>query len=204
MGIIRRTFEHLNKTTFLLLYKALVRPHLEYANQVWAPILKKHETMIENVQRRATKQIPGFSDLSYEQRLKDLNLPTLKYRRTRGDMIELYKIVSNKYDEKVCNFIPLCVNRQHDTRGHKYKLEKRFARLNVRKNAFINRCVDMWNALPDTVVDAKTTRSFEARLDRFWKNEEFKFDACAPLPTVCRKTELTAEAARPEESEEDL
>ena len=182
----------------------MVRPHLEYANQVWAPILKKHETTIENVQRRATKQIPGLGDMSYEQRLRELNLPTLKYRRARGDMIEMFKIVTNKYDKKVCDFIPICVDRQQNTRGHKYKIEKRYARLNIKKNAFINRCVDMWNALPDTVVEAKTVKSFEARLDRFWKKEEVKFDACAPLPAVRRIAELTPEAVRPTESEEDL
>ena len=58
----------------------------------------KHVTQIESVQRRATKQLPGMKKLSYPERLKSLNLPTLSYRRIRGDMIELYKITNNYYD----------------------------------------------------------------------------------------------------------
>jgi hypothetical protein len=92
-------------TTFKLLYTALVRPHLEYANQVWCPYLKKHIEAIEIVQRRANKHIPGLSSLSYEDRLRKLKLPTLAYRRSRGDMIELYKILTGKYDEDVSNFL---------------------------------------------------------------------------------------------------
>ena len=60
MGVIRRTFEFLDIKTFRLLFTPLVRPHIEYANQVWNPYLKKHIDMLENVQRRATKSIPGL------------------------------------------------------------------------------------------------------------------------------------------------
>jgi hypothetical protein len=59
--------------------------------------------MIENIQRRATKLIPGLSDLSYEDRLRRLKLPSLSYRRSRGDMIEVYKIMSGKYDPEISN-----------------------------------------------------------------------------------------------------
>ena len=67
MGLIRRTFSYLDNHTFLLLYKTLVRPHIEYANSVWNPYKTKHITALENVQMRATKLIPGFKDLSYEK-----------------------------------------------------------------------------------------------------------------------------------------
>jgi hypothetical protein len=94
MGLIRRTFTYIDTPTFLMLYKALVRPHLEYANSVWNPYKKKHITALENVQRRATKLIPGFKDMTYENRLRKLKLPTLAYRRKRGDMIEAFKLTS--------------------------------------------------------------------------------------------------------------
>ena len=61
-GAIRRSFEYLDKDTFKKLYTALVRPHLEYANAVWNPYKKKDITTLENVQRRATKMVPGLGD----------------------------------------------------------------------------------------------------------------------------------------------
>ena len=96
IGVIRRTFEYLDLKTFRMLFVRLVRPHLEYVNPVWNPYLKKHIDMIGNIQRRATKLIPGLSDLSYEDRLRRLKLPSLSYRRSRGDMIEVYKIMSGQ------------------------------------------------------------------------------------------------------------
>ena len=73
---------------FTQLYKTIVRSHMEYAHAVWNPYMKSQIRDIEAVQRRATKQVPGLKDLSYEERLQKLNLPTLKFRRLRGDMIE--------------------------------------------------------------------------------------------------------------------
>ena len=63
MGLIRRTMEYMDSNSFKLLYTALVRPHLEYASQVWCPHLAKHKDEIENVQRRATKQLPEMSNI---------------------------------------------------------------------------------------------------------------------------------------------
>lgn len=139
-----------------------------------SPHLKKHVESIENVQRRATKQIPGLSDLSYEDRLRKLKLPTLAYRRSRGDMIEMYKILTGKYDEQVANFIPL--RKDSNTRGHNLKLYKERPRLDVRKYSFTQRTVDIWNDLPNSVVNAPTIKTFEGRLDRYWEQQPRKYD----------------------------
>ena len=167
MGVLRRTMEYMDCTTFKLLYTALVRRHLEYANQVWCPHLKKHIEAIENVQRRASKHIPGLSSLSYEDRLRKLKLPTLAYRRSRGDMIELYKIPTGKYDEDVSNF--LRTRDESTTRSHQYKLYKSHSRLDIRKYSFTQRTVEIWNNLTSKVVTTPTNMSFESRLDKFWK-----------------------------------
>ena len=60
-------------------------PHLEYGNSIWCPYKIRDIEAIEAVQRRATRQLPGMKDLSYEERLRKLKLPTLVYRRARGD-----------------------------------------------------------------------------------------------------------------------
>ena len=180
MGIIRRTFEYLDDKCFSTVFKSLVRPHIEYANQVWSPYLMKHITALEKVQRRATKLIPGYKELDYKERLIRLKLPTLSYRRLRGDMIEIYKILTGKYDSTVTsNFVTL---RDNDsiTRGHNLKIFKERCRLNIRKNSFVYRSTDVWNSLPQSVVDAPSVQSFEGRLDKLWKNHPIKNDFTAP------------------------
>ena len=118
MGMIRRAFTHLDNDTFLCLFKAFVRPQLEYANAAWSPYKVKDITAIENVQRRATKQVPGLRDLPYEERLKQLKLPTLVYRRARGDMIETYKIMCD-YNVEIS---PVFEMNMSNTRGNALKL----------------------------------------------------------------------------------
>ena len=83
LGCLKHSFKNMDKETFLLLYKAMIRPHLEYASCVWSPHLKRDKDAIERVQRRATKIVPGISHLSYTERLKYLELPTLQFRRER-------------------------------------------------------------------------------------------------------------------------
>ena len=92
LGLINRTLTYKNKTNVTNLYKALVRPHLEYAVQAWAPSLKKDQIRIEGVQRRATKLIPELRNKEYEERLEEINLFKLSHRRARGDLIQVYKI----------------------------------------------------------------------------------------------------------------
>ena len=97
--MIRRNITYKEKSLIVPLYKAIVRPHLEYCIQVWSPYLRKDIDMLEKIQRRATKLIPGLGDLRYEERLKECGQTTLETRRLRrgGDQIEVFKI-SNGYE----------------------------------------------------------------------------------------------------------
>jgi len=70
-----------------MLYKAMVRPHVEYANSIWFRYKNGDIEAIEKVQKRATKLVISLKKLPYTERLLQLNLHTLKYRRLRGDMI---------------------------------------------------------------------------------------------------------------------
>ena len=92
LGIIKRSFCYLNKDVFLKLYKSFVRPHLEYANIIWCPFLKRQSVQIEKVQRRATKLLNECKNMTYYERLRYLNLHSLKGRRLRGDLIQAYTI----------------------------------------------------------------------------------------------------------------
>ena len=164
----------MNKEMFLRLYKSLVRPHLEYASVILTPRLKKHAIQIENVQRRATRMLKDLRGLPYGDRLVQLGLPTLEYRRARADVIQVYKLI-NRLDLMVTELVTTRENTT--TRGHNQKLSKpSAARLNIRKNAFKYRVVNEWNSLPNTVIEAKTLNSFKARLNNLWKISN-KFNA---------------------------
>ena len=114
----------MDRDTFLIIYKSIIRPLIDYGDSVWNPSLKKHIQMIENNQRRGTKLVPELVNINYTDRLKMLNLPTLKYRRIRGDLIQVFKILNGHNDINWEDFFTLDNNRTRNTRGHSKKLVK--------------------------------------------------------------------------------
>ncbi len=163
MGLIKRSFDFLDKDTFLKLYKALVRPHLEYGNVVWHPYLKRQSVQIERVQRRASKVLVQCNDMTYTQRLNYLNLPSLKGRRIRGDLIETYKILNSYTDIDPNNIFSF--NTFDKTRNSNNKLFMRHCKTNIRKFSFSNRIIKHWNVLPDTIKSAPNLLTFKSLLD---------------------------------------
>ena len=96
---------------------------------------------------RPTKLVIQLKNLPYTERLKELDLHTLKYRRIRGDMIEIFKIMHQKYDASC--FPMLQFNNRVDTRGNKYKLLKyKSFHYDLRKYSFTARSINTWNSLP--------------------------------------------------------
>ena len=89
-GLIRRSYQYLDRESMKMLFTALVCPHLEFGNVVGAPHFQKDWLLIEGVQRCATKLVPGLTELDYSERLKSIYLPSMKYRRERGNMTETY------------------------------------------------------------------------------------------------------------------
>jgi len=90
LGMIKRNFIDRSQETIILLYKSLVRPHLEYCCQLWSPYYKKDIKLIEGVQRRPTKLVTGMQELNYNDGLKRLGLQRLEGRRLRSDLIEIF------------------------------------------------------------------------------------------------------------------
>ena len=64
-GLIRRNITYKKKKLIILLYKAVVRPNLEYCIQVWRPYHNKDIDVLERIQRKATKIIPELRGHSY-------------------------------------------------------------------------------------------------------------------------------------------
>ena len=129
---------------------------------------------IEAVQRRATKLIPGFSNLEYSERLKKLNVTTLICRRARGDMLETFKYLKGQYNSAPILHLD---TRTHGTttRGHQLKLEKGRSRQDVRKHFFTQRVVNLWKAVPVNLVSAPTVNGLNAFKNRLDKLERCPF-----------------------------
>ena len=173
LGIIRRSFTFLNKEIFLNLYKSMVRPYLEYASAVWSPRFRRQSVALERVQRRATRLLGELRDRDYEQRLYKLNLPSLKYRRYRGDLLQTFKILNHIDDVNSESFFTL---NKNNTRGaERGNLIIKHCNLNVKHNSFSYRAAQYWNSLSADTKQAKDLNQFKRLLDtdpnrKFFRN----------------------------------
>ena len=153
LRMVKRNFPKIDREDFAVLYKTYIRPHMEYCVQAWSPYMVKDIEVLEKVQRRATKCVVGMKSKTYEERLKLLKLTTLERRRQRGDLIEVYKILTGKEDiDSSCLF--QLASQDLNLRGHHLKLYKKPCHLNVRQYYFSQRIVNSWNSLPKSRGDS--------------------------------------------------
>ena len=148
---------------FVTLYKSLVKPVIEYGNIIWGPHYSLDQQNIEKIQRRATRALAVLKDTPYTERLRILGLPSLQYRRLRGDMILLYRLVNNDISIDFSDLFT--ISSVTSTRGHIYKLYKPHATTRARCHFFSVRAVNSWNSLPDYVVTAQSLNVFKNQLD---------------------------------------
>lgn len=170
LGMIKRTFTKLSKEAFKMLYSTYVRPHLEYCVQAWSPYYQKDINILEKVQRRATKMVHGMKNLSYDQRLKSLNLFSLERRRIRGDLIEAFKILNQFENVEPNDFFRRSMTT--NLRGHSDKLFKSRSVKLCRRNFFSQKIVDNWNSLPQELIDSTSVDVFKRRLDLYMDNSK--------------------------------
>ena len=163
LGFIKRNVSYKSKEVILKLYNSYVRPHLEYCIQAWSPHYRQDISLLEAVQRRATKMIPSLRHLEYKDRLRALNMYSFERRCLRGDMIQLYKMFKGLDKLDIHKFFDL--EEAHRTRGHNLKIKKKNCRLDVRKYYFTHRVVEHWNNLPGDVVNSVNLNVFKKKLD---------------------------------------
>ena len=163
LGYIKRVFRYRNKRTVLALYGAMVRPLLEYAAQFWSPTKRADVERLERVQARATKLVPSIRNKGYPRRLADLGLFTLEQRRLRGQLIETFKLLRGFTGLDPTSLFQLSENQ---TRNHGFKVvPPRFNTVLYRDFPTVKVC-NLWNSLPEAVVNAPTVDTFKRRLDR--------------------------------------
>ena len=146
-------------------YEAFVRPHLEYAVQVWAPTARHGNwgiiMEIEDCQRQFTMITEGMGLLSYRQKLQRLRLTTLLERRMRGDLIETFKIINGfvNYGHNMFGTNTAYRTRNFNVTSHHL--------LRSAHDFFNSRVIKYWNQLPLRVRNSTSINTFKASLDLF-------------------------------------
>ena len=166
IAMIKRTFSYLDKAMLVQLFKVYVRPHLEYCQQACAPYMIKDIDMIESAQKRAIKLIKSLESMTYEDRLKELKLYSLKDRRIRGDLIFMHRIMTGDINVQWRKLFTL--KNYTRTRGHHMMVQRnKLCRLDSRNNFFTERVIGPWNSLPEHIVSSKSTTEFKNKYDKW-------------------------------------
>ena len=192
MGLIKRTVGfHAPVKVKLQLYTTLVRSQLEYCTQSWNGLTKSNKVKIERIQRAATRYILNYPNMSYVERLTELNLLPLTIRRDVLDLKFFYKclkgIIAIDINSHV-NFV--CNNHTHmSTRNSSDPslLDIPLCRTNIFQNSYFNRIVYSWNKLPLYIRSSENIKIFTRALNLYCNRilPSFNPDCCCTLYQKC-------------------
>ena len=172
LSLVSRNFHYRDKKTFVNLYCQHVRPILEYASPVWSPWLECDKKVVEDVQKRMVKMISGLNGQTYEEKLTEIGLQTLEYRREKADMVQVFKMLKGIDNVDYKNWFEIygdtSSNIRPNTRLSNEPLNIIQKRCNgdIRKYFFSMRVVPTWNSLPTDVKNSGTVAVFKSNYDR--------------------------------------
>ena len=171
LGLMSRSVLYRDTHIWPKLYMTYVRPYLEYAVPAWAPWLEKDLVVLEKVQERALKQITCLNHLTYPEKLKKLGILSIRERRIKADLCQVWKII-HKYDVdestwfKRANVVNIRQSRQNSS---EFNLTEPLANRDTCRQFFSIRVVKPWNSLPEHVKSARTIGTFKNLYDKHIK-----------------------------------
>ena len=144
------------------MYCTLVRPKLEYASNVWSPSTVKYRSLIENVQRRATKFMLNCpKEMTYTERLITTNLLPLEFRREITDLTLMYKsktgLIPMDVNNYLCSYEPGFRSRNYNENNIYFLLKHKQQYF---RNSFFVRSASLWNSLPADLKSCGSLKSF--------------------------------------------
>ena len=170
IGILYRRFYKWSSSSALLqLYLSLIRPHLEYAVQVWSPYLVKDIQKLESVQKFALKVCLKKWNCSYDELLCESGISELADRRKLLSLMYLYKAANGLMTVPDGIVVPrLCA---HNTRlSSQVTFVQPFARTNTYHHSFFPSTISLWNSLPKSVITVPSAMSFKHNLSSYISN----------------------------------
>ena len=182
LGQIQRAFHYRKKSNLVPLFKTFVRPKLEFAVAAWSPWTEADANVMEKVQRRLVRMLSDVRGNTYEEKLRNAGLTTLKDRRKRGDAIETFKtlkginnvIKTDWFTIESEDARPTRANTEVTEEGVRRRenvLRTENARLEIRRNWYNVRAAIEWNNIPDEVRMKTTTNSFKTAYDKWARTE---------------------------------
>ena len=167
LGQLSRAFHYRDRKVFKKLYLQQVRPLLEFSSPVWSPWTNEDIETLENVQKKFVRMVSGLQGTTYEERLAELEILSLKNRRLQLDLTQVFKIVHgiDRVDSRTWFEL---VGQQPNTNtrltSHPYNIKGGRANLEIYRNFFSNRIVAHWNALPPQLKENQSLPCFKTRL----------------------------------------
>ena len=162
-GAVRQAFQLKAPQLLWPAFQSYVAPIARYCSQIWSPLLRQDVNAIEKVQRRYTKYLHGMSNLSYDDRLKQLGALSLEQRRQFVDLVFTYKAL-NGHINCAPEDIGLFRSSSACTRGGSAKLTQRRAILKITESLFCVRVPSAWNKLPANKISSTSLNTFKRLL----------------------------------------
>ena len=175
--LLRKKIITTNPDLLIMVYKMYVLPILMYCSPIWSPQTYEDCLKLEKIQKKFTKTLVGYGELSYAERLVKANMKSLELNRLLADLILCYKILHDLVDidkANIFDFEPY----NSVTRSHGLKLRALKPKCNTALFSYGYRVTKLWNGLSANAVWAPTLNLFKKYLydEDFSDSLLLKFD----------------------------
>ena len=164
LGFLRRNLRQASEETKAQAYFTMVRSNLDYCSTIWSPYQRDQKHQIEMVQRRSARFVTNRyrNTSSVTNMLDHLGWESHETRRSKLQLIVLYKIVHGLIDIPPTDYLTQTCSRTRT--AHKYKYQQYSTSTDCFKYSFFPRTIPLWNRLPAAAAEAPSLVSFKREL----------------------------------------